>query len=303
MQARVHARDQPLNLQPCVGAWHELTTPCANIHGPRTPLRKCACARRFTHVPARVNSYIARNLVDFFFPIFLLLFLLLWFFSTLFSWFISFPTSFFLFSRVYKPFLFYDAESSSILFLSFLYLFATLFYFNSLFFFLNGLLSSTSFFPFATFPFTIRISSSLTSPTLSSFHPFFFLIFLFLVSLQLLFCFSPVPFTYWKICPFREWWRITLFLYNARTHRNTIAISIPILVSALSKGRSIFTVADSKEEKGEVARGNLLGAKITRRYKFTVKTESFRHVLVPPLSLSDVYRRGCSRPRQRARVK
>lgn len=74
MQARVHARDQPLNLQPCVGAWHELTTPCANIHGPRTPLRKCACARRFTHVPARVNSYIARNLVDFFFPIFLLLF-------------------------------------------------------------------------------------------------------------------------------------------------------------------------------------------------------------------------------------
>lgn len=247
---------------------------------------------------SRVTSSTSSSLFFFFF-----FFLLLWFFSTLFSWFISFPTSFFLFSRVYKPFLFYDAESSSILFLSFLYLFATLFYFNSLFFFLNGLLSSTSFFPFATFPFTIRISSSLTSPTLSSFHPFFFLIFLFLVSLQLLFCFSPVPFTYWKICPFREWWRITLFLYNARTHRNTIAISIPILVSALSKGRSIFTVADSKEEKGEVARGNLLGAKITRRYKFTVKTESFRHVLVPPLSLSDVYRRGCSRPRQRARVK
>ena len=151
---------------------------------------------------SRVTSSTSSSLFFFFF------FFCFDFFRPFFSWFISFPTSFFLFSRVYKPFLFYDAESSSILFLSFLYLFATLFYFNSLFFFLNGLLSSTSFFPFATFPFTIRISSSLTSPTLSSFHPFFFLIFLFLVSLQLLFCFSPVPFTYWNTLENLSLWRM-----------------------------------------------------------------------------------------------
>lgn len=137
MQARVHARDQRL-LQPCVRAWHELTTPCANIRGPRIPLHKCACARRFTHLVARVNSYVARNLVallDFFFPLsFLFFFFLFFFFSfffcfdffPLFSWFISFSTSFYLFSMFTS--LFFLRCGISSFFLSFLYLFATLFY-------------------------------------------------------------------------------------------------------------------------------------------------------------------------------
>lgn len=177
MQARVHARDQRL-LQPCVRAWHELTTPCANIHG---PLHKCACARRFTHVAARVNSYVVTS-PSFstsssfppLFPIFLLLFFLFLFFFVL-VFFGPFLLIYLLFHivHVYKPFLFTTRN----LLLPFLYLFATLFY---LFFFLN-VLSSTSFLLLATFPFTIRnpISFSLSSSTFSSFHPSFFLFFFF----------------------------------------------------------------------------------------------------------------------------
>lgn len=132
MQARVHARDQRL-LQPCVRAWHELTTPCANIRGPRIPLHKCACARRFTHLVARVNSYVARNLVallDFFFPLSFLFFFFLFFFALIFFPF-SLDLSPFPHRSISSPclqaFSFYDAESR-LFFLSFLYLFATLFY-------------------------------------------------------------------------------------------------------------------------------------------------------------------------------
>lgn len=137
MQARVHARDQRL-LQPCVRAWHELTTPCANIRGPRIPLHKCACARRFTHLVARVNSYVARNLVallDFFFPLSFLFFFFLFFFFSFFFALIFFPFSLDLSpfphrsisSPCLQAFSFYDAKSR-LFFLSFLYLFATLFY-------------------------------------------------------------------------------------------------------------------------------------------------------------------------------
>lgn len=98
---------------------------------------------------------------------------------------------------------------------------------------------------------------------------------------------------------------ITLFLYNAHTY-SPLRSRFDSRFRSVIEGKKYFHgcgTADSREEKGEEDRGNLLEAKITRRYKFTVKTESFRHVLVPPLSLSDVYRRGCSRPRQSARVK
>jgi len=57
-----------------------------------------------------------------------------------------------------------------------------------------------------------------------------------------------------------------------------------------------------REREREKGRGSLLllsrlseiflRAKITRSHKFTVKTESFSPVLVPPLSLSNVYRGG-----------
>lgn len=137
MQARVHARDQRL-LQPCVRAWHELTTPCANIRGPRIPLHKCACARRFTHLVARVNSYVARNLVallDFFFPLSFLFFFFLFFFCfdffPLFSWFISFSTSFYLFS-MFTSLFFLRCGISSFFFilpLSFCHPFLSLFIF------------------------------------------------------------------------------------------------------------------------------------------------------------------------------
>lgn len=141
MQARVHARDQRL-LQPCVRAWHELTTPCANIRGPRIPLHKCACARRFTHLVARM-SRVTSSLFS------TSSFLSLSYFSS-FSFF--FALIFFLFSLDLSPFphrsisspclqafSFYDAESR-LFFLSFLYLFATLFYL-----FLFSLASSFSF--------------------------------------------------------------------------------------------------------------------------------------------------------------
>lgn len=265
MQARVHARDQRL-LQPCVRAWHELTTPCANIRGPRIPLHKCACARRFTHLVARVNSYVARNLVallDFFFPLsFLFFFFLFFFFSfffaliffPLFSWFISFSTSFYLFSMFTSLFFLRCGISSFFFYPSFIFLppFSISFYFrSSLLFFLNDL-SSTSFFLFATFPFTIRISSSLTCSTLSSFHPLFSLIFLFLVSSL----FPPViPLVFirsfcilehsGKFVPSENGEELRYFFIMrilTGSHRDLVSI----LVSALSKGRSIFTVAEQR---------------------------------------------------------
>lgn len=86
-------------------------------------------------------------------------------------------------------------------------------------------------------------------------------------------------------------------------HTFTEAIAISFgLVSVLSAGKSISTVAEHREPKEKerkivrkrewlVSRKSFR-AKITRRYKFTVKTKSFWHVLVPPLSLLDVYRCG-----------
>lgn len=260
MQARVHARDQRL-LQPCVRAWHELTTPCANIRGPRIPLHKCACARRFTHLVARVNSYVARNLVallDFFFPLSFLFFFFLFFFCfdffPLFSWFISFSTSFYLFS-MFTSLFFLRCGISSFFFilpLSFCHPFLSLFIFvSSLLFFLNDL-SSTSFFLFATFPFTIRISSSLTCSTLSSFHPLFPLIFLFLVSsffppvIPLLFTRSFCILEHsGKFVPSENGEELRYFFIMrilTGSHRDLVSI----LVSALSKGRSIFTVAEQR---------------------------------------------------------
>lgn len=260
MQARVHARDQRL-LQPCVRAWHELTTPCANIRGPRIPLHKCACARRFTHLVARVNSYVARNLVallDFFFPLSFLFFFFLFFFCfdffPLFSWFISFSTSFYLFS-VFTSLFFLRCGILSFFFilpLSFCHPFLSLFIFvSSLLFFLNDL-SSTSFFLFATFPFTIRISSSLTCSTLSSFHPLFSLIFLFLVSslfppvIPLLFTRSFCILEHsGKFVPSENGEELRYFFIMrilTGSHRDLVSI----LVSALSKGRSIFTVAEQR---------------------------------------------------------
>lgn len=142
MQARVHARDQRL-LQPCVRAWHELTTPCANIRGPRIPLHKCACARRFTHLVARVNSYVARNLVallDFFFPLSFLFFFFLFFFFSFFFALIFFPFSLDLSpfphrsisSPCLQAFSFYDAESRLFFYPSFIFLppFSISFYFR-----------------------------------------------------------------------------------------------------------------------------------------------------------------------------
>lgn len=143
MQARVHARDQRL-LQPCVRAWHELTTPCANIRGPRIPLHKCACARRFTHLVARVNSYVARNLVallDFFFPLSFLFFFFLFFFFSFFFALIFFPPFLLIYLlfhivlsllHVYKPFLFTMRNLVFFFYPSFIFLppFSISFYFR-----------------------------------------------------------------------------------------------------------------------------------------------------------------------------
>lgn len=133
---------------------------------------------------------------------------------------------------------------------SFIFLppFSISFYFrSSLLFFLNDL-SSTSFFLFATFPFTIRISSSLTCSTLSSFHPLFSLIFLFLVSslflpvIPLLFARSFCILEHsGKFVPSENGEELRYFFIIrilTGSHRD--------LVSALSKGRSIFTVAEQR---------------------------------------------------------
>lgn len=150
---------------------------------------------------------------------------------------------------------FLRCEISSFFFilpLSFCHPFLSLFIFvSSLFFFLNDL-SSTSFFLFATFPFTIRISSSLTCSTLSSFHPLFSLIFLFLVSSL----FPPViPLVFirsfcilehsGKFVPSENGEELRYFFIMrilTGSHRDLVSI----LVSALSKGRSIFTVAEQR---------------------------------------------------------
>lgn len=204
MQARVHARDQRL-LQPCVRAWHELTTPCANIHG---PLHKCACARRFTHVAARVNSYVVTS-PSFstsssfppLFPIFLLLFFLfLFFFCFGLFWPFSLDLSPFPHRSCLQAFSFYNAESSFTLSLSFYHSLLSLF------------LSKRPLLHIVPSP--CHLSFYDTEPDLVFFkflHFFFvpslfFFIFIFFVSsLHLFSCFSPFPFTYWKICPFGEW--------------------------------------------------------------------------------------------------
>lgn len=137
---------------------------------------------------------------------------------------------------------------------SFIFLppFSISFYFrSSLLFFLNDL-SSTSFFLFATFPFTIRISSSLTCSTLSSFHPLFPLIFLFLVSslfppvIPLLFTRSFCILEHsGKFVPSENGEELRYFFIMrilTGSHRDLVSI----LVSALSKGRSIFTVAEQR---------------------------------------------------------
>lgn len=150
---------------------------------------------------------------------------------------------------------FLRCEISSFFFilpLSFCHPFLSLFIFvSSLFFFLNDL-SSTSFFLFATFPFTIRISSSLTCSTLSSFHPLFPLIFLFLVSslfppvIPLLFTRSFCILEHsGKFVPSENGEELRYFFIMrilTGSHRDLISI----LVSALSKGRSIFTVAEQR---------------------------------------------------------
>lgn len=154
-----------------------------------------------------------------------------------------------------QAFSFYDAESRLFFFilpLSFCHPFLSLFIFvSSLFFFLNDL-SSTSFFLFATFPFTIRISSSLTCSTLSSFHPLFPLIFLFLVSslfppvIPLLFTRSFCILEHsGKFVPSENGEELRYFFIMrilTGSHRDLVSI----LVSALSKGRSIFTVAEQR---------------------------------------------------------
>lgn len=156
--------------------------------------------------------------------------------------------------HVYKPFLFTmrNLVFFFILPLSFCHPFLSLFIFvSSLFFFLNDL-SSTSFFLFATFPFTIRISSSLTCSTLSSFHPLFSLIFLFLVSslfppvIPLLFTRSFCILEHsGKFVPSENGEELRYFFIMrilTGSHRDLVSI----LVSALSKGRSIFTVAEQR---------------------------------------------------------
>lgn len=175
-------------------------------------------------------------------------------FFPLFSWFISFSTSFYLFS-MFTSLFFLRCGISSFFFilpLSFCHPFLSLFIFvSSLLFFLNDL-SSTSFFLFATFPFTIRISSSLTCSTLSSFHPLFPLIFLFLVSslfppvIPLLFTRSFCILEHsGKFVPSENGEELRYFFIMrilTGSHRDLVSI----LVSALSKGRSIFTVAEQR---------------------------------------------------------
>lgn len=214
-----------------------------------------------TQIHAPCRSYVARNLVallDFFFPLsflffFFLFFFLLWFFSPFLLIYLLFHIVLSLL-HVYKPFLFTMRNLVFFFYPSFIFLppFSISFYFrSSLLFFLNDL-SSTSFFLFATFPFTIRISSSLTCSTLSSFHPLFSLIFLFLVSSL----FPPViPFLFTrsfcilehsgKFVPSENGEELRYFFIMrilTGSHRDLVSI----LVSALSKGRSIFTVAEQR---------------------------------------------------------
>ena len=102
------------------------------------------------------------------------------------------------------------------------------------------------------FLFTIRISSSLTCSTLSSFHPLFSLIFLFLVS-SLFLPVIPLLFTRsfcilehsGKFVPSENGEELRYFFIMrilTGSHRDLVSI----LVSALSKGRSIFTVAEQR---------------------------------------------------------
>lgn len=181
------------------------------------------------------------------------LFFLLWFFSPFLLIYLLFHIVLSLL-HVYKPFLFTMRNLVFFFYPSFIFLppFSISFYFrSSLLFFLNDL-SSTSFFLFATFPFTIRISSSLTCSTLSSFHPLFSLIFLFLVSSL----FPPVIPLFFirsfcilehsgKFVPSENGEELRYFFIMrilTGSHRDLVSI----LVSALSKGRSIFTVPEQR---------------------------------------------------------
>lgn len=181
------------------------------------------------------------------------LFFLLWFFSPFLLIYLLFHIVL-SFLHVYKPFLFTMRNLVFFFYPSFIFLppFSISFYFrSSLLFFLNDL-SSTSFFLFATFPFTIRISSSLTCSTLSSFHLLFPLIFLFLVSslfppvIPLLFTRSFCILEHsGKFVPSENGEELRYFFIMrilTGSHRDLVSI----LVSALSKGRSIFTVAEQR---------------------------------------------------------
>lgn len=245
MQARVHARDQRL-LQPCVRAWHELTTPCANIHG---PLHKCACARRFTHVAARVNSYVVTS-PSFstsssfppLFPIFLLLFFLfLFFFCFGLFWPFSLDLSPFphrsISSSCLQAFSFYDAESSFTLSLSFCHSFLSLF------------LSKRPLLHIVPSPCHLSFYDTEPDLVFFKFLHFFFVPYLFFF---IFFFFSFRPSIYslafhpfllhtGKFVPLENGEELRYFFIM-----RILAHLVSILVSALLKGRSIFTVAEQR---------------------------------------------------------
>lgn len=152
---------------------------------------------------------------------------------------------------------------------------------------------STSFHPSSflppSFAFVILLSSL---DFLSSFLPFPLL---FRAALVPSFCRFPCG----EVVLSAGMVKITLFLYNAHIHRsycNLVRSRFRVIGGEKYFHRCGTPRTEGKRKKDRkrewlVSRKSFR-AKITRRYKFTVKTKSFWHVLVPPLSLLDVYRCG-----------